>query len=92
MNRAVVQQVKKTGVLVYLKISCREAARRLLRSDTRPLILDETGRRMSHTGLTKRLRELLRQRRAGFEQSHFTISVTGRSPDHICASITRLLG
>lgn len=91
MNAAVAKQVMKTGVLIYLKISCSEAARRMLQSDTRPLILDEDGQRMTQTGLTKRLRQLLSQRRAGFERAHFTISVTGRSPSYICESIIKLL-
>lgn len=91
MNPAVTKQVRNSGVLIYLKIACGEAARRLLKSKTRPLILDDAGSRMSQTGLTKRLRELLNQRRPGFERAHFTVSVTGRSPDNICASIIELL-
>lgn len=91
LNRQVTKQVRNSGVLVYLKISCGEAARRLLKSETRPLILDDSGKRLSHTALTRRLRELLNQRRAGFERSHFAVTVTRRSPGNICASIIQFL-
>ncbi len=91
MDSAVTKRVRTSGVLIYLKISCGEAARRLLKSETRPLILNDAGNRLSQTGLTKRLRKLLSERRTGFERAHFTIAVARRSPDSICANIIEYL-
>ncbi|MFQ5607695.1 MAG: shikimate kinase, partial [Candidatus Zixiibacteriota bacterium] len=47
MNAATARLVARTGTLIYLVVSCREAARRLLKSYDRPLILDSSGKRLS---------------------------------------------
>lgn len=91
INHALANRVKKSGVLIYLQVACADAAGRLLKSDTRPLILDEAGNKLSRTRLTQRLRELLSYRRPGFVRAHYRVPVTGRSAREVCGLILELL-
>lgn len=83
-NRAV---VRKAGILVWLRVSCDEAARRLLRKTDRPLTMNADNSTLSRFALRNRLRELLRLRRAGFLAADLSVRVTNLTANQVCRLI-----
>lgn len=89
LRMANVQLINKHAVLVWLQVSCVEAAMRLAKSNDRPLTSDSQGKQLSSAALLSRLRRLLAQRKQGFAQASIRIRTTGKSVSDICADIIR---
>ncbi|HSG98621.1 MAG TPA: shikimate kinase [candidate division Zixibacteria bacterium] len=79
--------VRRFGYLVYLQVSCAEAARRLARAHDRPLTLGTEGERLSHHRLVARLRDLLRLRLRGFAAADYRINVSRLSAAQVAYRI-----
>ncbi len=87
LSEANAKLVLDSGALVYLEITCKAAAERLLSHTDRPLTLGVDGEALSQGELTTRLEKLLESRISGYESADYTVSTTSRSVSSVCHSI-----
>lgn len=74
------QLAKENGILVYLKISPKEALHRVsYHSEDRPMLKDASGKPLQGVELEQRIIELLQQREKYYTQSDITV-VTDNLP------------
>lgn len=83
--------VCSSGIIIYLSVSCAAAARRIAGNSERPLTLTAAGQPLGVSGLTARLRKLLRQRKEGYSIAHLRIRVTHLTPAQVSKEIQRML-
>ncbi|MBN4076473.1 hypothetical protein JYT16_02020 [Gemmatimonas aurantiaca] len=89
LRSANVNLAMKHGVLIWLQVSCVEAAERLADKDDRPLTTGSQGNTLSRTALIARLRKLLVDRNLGYAQADIRIKTTGKSVADVCNLIIR---
>lgn len=76
--------MRATGVTVYLKTPAHLIEERLSGDDSRPLLMVEDPK--------SRIRELLAEREALYEQADITVDTSGRSPEEVAEEILARLG
>ncbi len=70
--------VLRSGILVYLYVGLEELTRRLARSpETRPLLSDGSGRRLTENELFEFLQPLFDKRQATYEKAHIILDING---------------
>ncbi len=70
-NQQLIKRIKKSGTLVYLKLSTEHIANRLEKSrNVRPLLFDDRGNRLSGPALQEKISSLLSPRVPYYEQAH----------------------
>ena len=84
--------VNGCGALVYLKISCADAAKRLSHTRNRPLLMKNSGEPLSQNAITQRLRGQLRARLSHYQEAGLRISTSKKSTLKIAKEIIRRLG
>lgn len=84
--------VNNSGKLVYLKISCAAAAKRLSYTRNHPLLMKNSGEPLSQSAIAKRLRVQLKTRLAHYQEADIKISTSRKSTQKIAKEIIRRHG
>ncbi len=82
-----IQDLKKSGILVYLKTDAEELVTRLQGHTHRPLLRGKDGGSLGDVELHKRIDSLLQERTVYYRQADIIIETTRRSVDTIMESV-----
>ena len=86
-NEKNLEILKKTGLLIYLKLSSVSAYKRLKYKRDRPVLFSDIGESLTKEDLLKRINELYEKRKIFYEQSDFIIETdnisVGKTVDRI---------
>lgn len=86
------EQARQHGLVVYLKVSAEELARRLeIATNERPLVRGEDGTPLSGKALRAWVEGLLNERAPFYERAHVTIETEGKAPEAVAAAVVRVV-
>ena len=93
LSQANLAWIQANGLLLYLKVSPKELQSRLEKDAAeRPLLCGPDGQPLTGANLLRRIKELILNRAAVYEQAHHTIDTNGLTPLQTaatCAQIAR---
>ena len=81
----------ENGFLVYLQAGADFLASRLQKAvQSRPLLFDESGNKLTDEALAKRVEQILSDRLPIYEKAHATVSIEGKDRDEAAREIVDL--
>ncbi|MDR3611629.1 MAG: shikimate kinase [Ignavibacteriaceae bacterium] len=90
-NNQNIELLKRTGIIVYLKLSSTSVYKRLENKRDRPVLFSDLGDEFTKEDLLKRIEELLEKRRMFYEQADFIIDTDNVSVGKTIDNIAKII-